>query len=348
MKRALTGAALAGMVLAMPAQAACWTRDEAAAATVRQLQSMLMVTALRCEAIGRPVMPDYNTFVSANRAAIAKGDELLKLGFIRAEGPVAGQHAYDAFTTSMANGYGDGTGAPNRCADIAALAREGSAMGGSVEGLLLIADRMGVVARLPHEACDRPAPRPVIVAAAVVVAPPPVVYAGEAPYLAVPPVPVFRPVLPVVAVESAPVVPIEAAPVAPVEVAAVEPVAPVYAPVPEQAPAPDYVERTGSRPAYMDRIDDTRAEEDASASAYADREYPAPVYAQQTYPAPAYAQRSYPAPSYYAPRSYPAPAYYGRRAYPAPAYAQPYPSPAYADRGYAPPYPAEPDGDGGY
>ena len=145
-------------LVASSAQAACWTREEASAAGVRQLQSMLMVTALRCQAAGTGMMREYNAFVAANRQAIAAQNDRIRGHFVHAQGGVAGERAYDSFTTSMANGYGGGEGAPASCAAAAALAQEAGAMQGSVDGLQLLVARLGLNAPLPEGRCELNAP----------------------------------------------------------------------------------------------------------------------------------------------------------------------------------------------
>lgn len=152
-RKFLCAATMAAVAVA-PVQAACWKADEASAAGVRELQSMLMVAALRCQVAGHPMMNDYNDFVSANRAAIGAMNERIKAHFIRTFGPAGGQRAYDSFTTSMANGYGAASSGAEVCADADSLAREGAGMGGSIEGLKLLAERQGLTARLPEGLCE--------------------------------------------------------------------------------------------------------------------------------------------------------------------------------------------------
>ncbi len=147
-------AATAAAVITAPIQAACWKADEASAAGVRELQSMLMVAALRCQVAGHPMMNDYNQFVQANRVTIGAMNERIKAHFIRTFGAVGGQRAYDSFTTSMANGYGAASSGSDVCADADSLAREGAGMAGSLEGLELLAERQGLVAKLPEGLCE--------------------------------------------------------------------------------------------------------------------------------------------------------------------------------------------------
>jgi len=146
-------AATAAAVAAAPVQAGCWKSEEAAAAGVRELQSMLMVAALRCQVSGYPMMDDYNQFVQANRAGIVAMNDRIKAHFIHAFGPVGGQRAYDRFTTSMANGYGAAASSADVCGAADSLAREGALLNGSVEGLMLLAEREGLSAKLPEGMC---------------------------------------------------------------------------------------------------------------------------------------------------------------------------------------------------
>ncbi|WP_294391746.1 hypothetical protein [uncultured Sphingomonas sp.] len=166
MKRVVAAMA-AGALLGTSAGASCWRQEEASAAGVRELQSMLMVTALRCQASGHGMLADYNGFVSANRAAIGQVNDRLKAHFIHSHGPVAGQRAYDSFTTSMANGYGAGPSGAESCGTAASLAREAAMMTNSLEGLALLVEREGLVTRLPDGTCetpDQPLAGPIVVA----------------------------------------------------------------------------------------------------------------------------------------------------------------------------------------
>ena len=147
-------AATAAAVAAAPVQAACWKTEEASAAGVRELQSMLMVAALRCQVAGHPMMDDYNQFVQANRSAIVAMNDRLKAHFIHAFGPVGGQRAYDSFTTSMANGYGAAASGADVCGAADSLEREGALLNGSVEGLMLLGEREGLAAKLPEGLCE--------------------------------------------------------------------------------------------------------------------------------------------------------------------------------------------------
>lgn len=148
------GAACAAMALTVaPAQAACWNADETSAATVRELQSVLMVAALRCQVSHHEFTADYNGFLRANRYAIQQMNDRLKAHFIKAAGPAVGQTAYDSFTTSLANGHGGEGASAEICDGMAALAREAGMMAGSTDGLLLLAARQGLTVSLPEGVC---------------------------------------------------------------------------------------------------------------------------------------------------------------------------------------------------
>ncbi|PZU09191.1 MAG: hypothetical protein DI605_10520 [Sphingomonas sp.] len=138
---------------AAPAEAACWNRQEVAAGTIRDFQSMLMVATLRCQVMRVDITADYNTFLNANKPTIQRMNDRLKAHFIRAHGPVEGQRHYDGFATSLANGYGARQGGKDICSGIASIAREAAMMEGSEEGLILLAQRQGIATMLPEGVC---------------------------------------------------------------------------------------------------------------------------------------------------------------------------------------------------
>lgn len=153
---AAAAAAIVAMSVATSAQAApCWTAEPASAARIRDLQTYLMVETLRCQVMGYNLTPEYNAFVAANRTAIAGANSQLKAFFIRAEGPVYGQSAYDRFTTSLANAYGSARTNADSCFMARSVAQEGAAMANSHEGLLMIADRQALSPRLPGGRCGQ-------------------------------------------------------------------------------------------------------------------------------------------------------------------------------------------------
>lgn len=152
------GAMAAAIVLGLIAGEAraagdCWSTQEISAARVRDLQSMLMVSALRCRTGGADVLASYNRFVAVNRSAIAGFNSTLKSYFTRTQGSVEGQRSYDRFTTALANSYGAGAGAGN-CREMASLASEAASAGGSAVRLIAIAESLGLDPELPMRRCS--------------------------------------------------------------------------------------------------------------------------------------------------------------------------------------------------
>ena len=129
----------------------CWTPAQVAAAKVRDLQSRLMVAALRCGAMGVDVLGAYNRFVVANRETIQRANGVILAQFRAGYGDQAQLH-YDRFATSLANAYGGDATDRDVCAQTAALADEAAAAAGDA-GLVAIADRFGFVSALPGGRC---------------------------------------------------------------------------------------------------------------------------------------------------------------------------------------------------
>jgi hypothetical protein len=180
-KRFLAGAIAGVSMLAagVPAAAApsCWGEREVSAAHVRQMQTMLMVAALRCRAAGIDISTDYDGFVTAERDALGTENGVIKQHFAQAGGT---QSDYDRFATSLANGFGDDETSQASCADAAALAHEGAAALSAV-ALEKVAAVHLFPAALPGGVCNAPA-EPVIAAATPVApkaeAPAPIIMAA--------------------------------------------------------------------------------------------------------------------------------------------------------------------------
>lgn len=152
--RKLFGAAVAAAAMvAVPAQAACWSAQDVSAARVRDLQSMLMVAALRCQVSGFDISADYNGFVADNRRAIVAMNETLKRHFSKASGVIQGQRDYDQFTTRLANAYGAHGSNAADCGTASLIARDARLMAGNIDGLLLIAERAGIYTQVPGGMC---------------------------------------------------------------------------------------------------------------------------------------------------------------------------------------------------
>ncbi len=107
----------------MPAQAQghCWAEREVAAAQVREMQTMLMVAALRCRAAHIDISSDYNGFITTQKDALEHANLVIKQHFAAAGGE---QADYDHFATSLANGFGDDQTNESSCAEASALAHD--------------------------------------------------------------------------------------------------------------------------------------------------------------------------------------------------------------------------------
>ncbi|HEX8192917.1 MAG TPA: hypothetical protein VF552_08450 [Allosphingosinicella sp.] len=155
-KLALCAAAAAALTTAgaAPADAAmsCWNESQVAAARVRDLQSRLMVDALRCRAFGIDILGAYNEFVRSNRATIQAANIVILGQFTRSFGS-GGQSEYDRFTTALANAYGGNETSGESCAEAASVAEEAVAANGDIQRLVEIEQRFGAPPPLPGGQC---------------------------------------------------------------------------------------------------------------------------------------------------------------------------------------------------
>jgi hypothetical protein len=149
------GAAVAAVALiaSTPSNAACWTKDETAAATIREFQSMLMVATLRCQVAHHDMTAEYNDFLKANKLLIQKQNSKIKAHFVRGSSAAAGQKAYDSFTTHLANGYGADGSSDEVCGNMASLAKEAGLVGGNIDGMLTLATRVNLTTEVPGGTC---------------------------------------------------------------------------------------------------------------------------------------------------------------------------------------------------
>ncbi|MDP3676003.1 MAG: S-adenosyl-L-homocysteine hydrolase [Novosphingobium sp.] len=109
-KTTLAAAVLAatGIVATAPAQAqSCWGPQAIAAAKMRNLDIMLMVTALRCRKGPDNFQPDYYAFAAAHQAELNVANGVLRAQFTGG-GTTAANRALDRMSTSIANSYGVG------------------------------------------------------------------------------------------------------------------------------------------------------------------------------------------------------------------------------------------------
>lgn len=145
-------AALALVITAAPARAACWKPDQVAAAKVRDLETMLMVSALRCRNSADDFMARYNGFVVASRPALAAVNTTLRGHYEASMPKAAALNAYDRFVVRIANRYGGGAEGLG-CSDMASILDATAAQGESVKSLTAVAERAGVVPVLDEAEC---------------------------------------------------------------------------------------------------------------------------------------------------------------------------------------------------
>ena len=111
MRKATLAAAMlaaSSLVATAPAQAqSCWGPQAVAAAKLRNLDIMLMVTALRCRKGTDNFQPDYYDFSAAHQAELNVANGVLRAQ-LTGGGATAANRALDRMSTSIANSYGLG------------------------------------------------------------------------------------------------------------------------------------------------------------------------------------------------------------------------------------------------
>ncbi len=143
-RAAAAAMALAGMLAGNPVSAKCWSAEEVAAATLRDMDSMLMVSALRCRLAGRNFVADYNRFVRQARPALSAANEVLRARM--------GIEGYDRYQTLLANRYGGGADGMN-CKQVAEVLSDAREEHGSATGLAKVAREVDASLSLPGGRC---------------------------------------------------------------------------------------------------------------------------------------------------------------------------------------------------
>ncbi|MEP6786297.1 MAG: hypothetical protein ABI898_11230 [Sphingomonadales bacterium] len=149
----------AGAMLALagvPVQAACWTPQQVSAAKVRDFDTMLMVSALRCRFESRQLVNDYNTMVMRHRAGLSEMNRTLGARFKAIHGEREGLNQLDRYVTQVANHYGAGTSEQLTCASLVSIAEAAIAEPQTAAALIALADRAGVVPHTPEGVCEAP------------------------------------------------------------------------------------------------------------------------------------------------------------------------------------------------
>jgi hypothetical protein len=152
-------AALISVAMLQPAQA-CWTSAGQDAAKITHLNTMLMVTALRCRGGSDNFLAHYNRFVVNNSSLIGAQAKAIKAHFSKTHGPKGSEGAFDRMAIGFANSYG--TGHKNLdCGKLKALAADLASQGHGVASLVQAADQIVGDTHLPGGVCpSRLATRP--------------------------------------------------------------------------------------------------------------------------------------------------------------------------------------------
>ncbi len=152
MVRPLVIALAAAAIIAAPAQASCWKADQVAAAKVRDLETMLMVSALRCRSSGT-MLARYNKFVVQARPALMQVNDTLRNHFAESVGAGRALNAYDGYVTRIANRYGAGADGLS-CNDLSSITDAAVSERPSFQALAALAERAGVQPLLDGGPCS--------------------------------------------------------------------------------------------------------------------------------------------------------------------------------------------------
>lgn len=154
MKAITTAMALASaLAMAAPAQAApCWSDTAIEAARIRQFETMMMVSTLRCRLVGADFSEAYNRFVREKRPVLVAAGEAMRAQFAQAVGAQRALGAYDDFMTKVANSYGGGMEG-TKCADMASVAQAAAEAPATREALARLALSAGAEPPLAGQRC---------------------------------------------------------------------------------------------------------------------------------------------------------------------------------------------------
>lgn len=141
------------LALTGTAQAVCWTSAAVDAAHVRDLQSRLMVAALRCEKSEHDVLPHYNRFVLVKKLLLKLGNGVLRGHFAKGRNKKQAMRQYDRYAVSLANKYGTGSGDLSGCYGMKKLANAAADSDGNLSSLVKIPQFHGLSPSLPDGRC---------------------------------------------------------------------------------------------------------------------------------------------------------------------------------------------------
>jgi len=153
LKKLILAGVIGSVALTGNAQAACWTPAAVDAAKVRDLQSRLMVAALRCQKSKYNLLSDYNHFVRSKKPLLVGGNRLLRSHFAKGKNKKQAMRAYDRYAVSLANQYGAGSGDLSECKGMKKLAQSAANSDPQSSSLVKIATLNALSPALPGGRC---------------------------------------------------------------------------------------------------------------------------------------------------------------------------------------------------
>lgn len=152
-------AAVVSTAAVQPAQA-CWNDAGQDAVKITHLNTMLLVTALRCRGGADNFLPEYNRFVVNNSSLIGNQGKVIKMHFSSTHGAKGAEGALDRMSIGFANSYGTGHRDMN-CQQLKILAAGLASQQQGVATLAQAADMAIIPAAMPGGVCPaRLAARP--------------------------------------------------------------------------------------------------------------------------------------------------------------------------------------------
>jgi hypothetical protein len=152
-------AAVVSAAAVQPAQA-CWNEAGQDAVKITHLNTMLLVTALRCRGGADNFLPEYNRFVVNNSSLIGNQGKVIKTHFAASHGARGAEGALDRMSIGFANSYGTGHRNMN-CRELKMLAGGLASQKQGIATLAKAADMAVEPTRLPGGTCPaRMAARP--------------------------------------------------------------------------------------------------------------------------------------------------------------------------------------------
>lgn len=154
MNNFLGKAVLAAAIMAISAQPAhaCWSSASQDAAKIKHLNTMLMVTALRCRNTADNFLPEYNRFVIKHNALIGSQNAILKAHLTQTVGAGGALNALDRMSIGYANSYGNGHRTMS-CSDLKYLASDLSVQPHGAATMAALADNIVIGLSWSGQAC---------------------------------------------------------------------------------------------------------------------------------------------------------------------------------------------------